>query len=90
MRLDQYLDTVCLSKTRSAAAKLIKSGRVTIGDAAAKASHAVQVGETLNLSLPDRTLTIEVTAVPTGSVAKRDAPDFYRIVSEERIDRSSW
>ena len=88
MRLDQYLDAVCLTKTRSAAAKLIRGGRVAMDDVPVKASHTVQVGETLALSFPDRTLTIEVVAVPAGSVAKSAARDFYRIVAEERVDRS--
>lgn len=90
MRLDQYLDTICLAKTRSAAAKLIKAGRVRSGEAAAKASHTVHVGEVLVVSLDNRTITIEVTAVPTGSVSKDAARACYRILSEEHLDRSSW
>lgn len=90
MRLDQYLDTVCLTKTRSAAAKLIKSGRVRSDTVTIKASHSVHVGEVLVVSLIDRTITIEVTAIPVGSVAKENARDYYRVVSEEHSDRSTW
>jgi ribosome-associated heat shock protein Hsp15 len=54
LRLDLFLDTVCLFKTRSAAAKALRGGQVAIGGHPAKASHAVRPGETIEVTAGTR------------------------------------
>ena len=84
MRLDQYLDRVCLFPTRSAAARALKSGAVAVNGSRAKASHEVHVGEVVRVRQGLRRLEIEVVAVPAGPVSRKDAREFYRVLRDDQ------
>lgn len=85
MRLDKFLVVARLVKQRTRAKELCEAGHVKIGGQNAKASHGVRVGEIVELTLPNRLLTVRVEAVPTSkSVPKAEAPTLYEIVAEER------
>jgi ribosome-associated heat shock protein Hsp15 len=83
MRLDRYLDRVCLFPTRSAAGRALKSGSVAVNGTRAKASHEVHPGEIVSVRQGMRNLEIEVVAVPTGPVSRKDAREFYRVLGDD-------
>ena len=83
MRLDQFLDRVCLFPTRSAAGRAIKTGQVSVAGKPAKASHTVHAGERIALDIGERHLELEILGIPEGSVSRKDAKGFYRILHDE-------
>jgi ribosome-associated heat shock protein Hsp15 len=85
MRLDLYLHRVCLVKSRTLAKEACERGKVTVNGQAAKGSHTVHPGERVRCDLGFRVLEIEVVAVPQGQVSRKDAPSYYRLLSDERV-----
>lgn len=87
MRLDVWLNKVCLLKSRSQAKSGCQSGKILLDGARVKESHALHPGERITLSFPQRRVEIEVRSLPTGNVARKDAQDYYRVLSDEPVER---
>jgi ribosomal 50S subunit-recycling heat shock protein len=85
-RLDQFLDDVCLFKTRSAAAKAIDAGRVRVDGEVVKRSYTVSTGHVIEIDDVRRVRTVEVLAVPAGSISKKDTDRYVRIVRDAPVD----
>ncbi len=56
MRIDKFLSECGTGLTRSAAAKLIEDGAVTVGDSAPGKNYRIRVGDIITLQLPDPVL----------------------------------
>ena len=85
MRLDVYLSRVCLLKSRSLAKEACRRGKIGVNGHPAKGSRLLSAGDTLRVDLGTRVLEVEVTEIPPGQVAKKDAPRFYRVLRDERF-----
>lgn len=81
MRLDKYLKVSRLIKRRTVANEACGAERVTVNGKEAKPAHPVKVGDIIGLSLGNRTLRVEVLAVPEHA-AKADAALLYRELAE--------
>lgn len=79
MRLDKFLDVVCVFKTRSAAAKAIKAGHITIDGQGARSSHEVRAGESIVIDDGLTRTELTVLEVPGGNVARKDTGRYVRI-----------
>ncbi len=79
VRLDKFLDAVCVFKTRSAASKAIRSDRVLVDDRPARASHVVRAGDCITLVEPTVRRRVTVLEVPAGNVSKKDRDRYCRI-----------
>ncbi len=86
MRLDVWLSKVCLLKSRSQAKSGCKSGKILLDGCAVKESHAVRPGERITLCFPQREIELEVRELPAGNVSRKDAPNYYEILSEQPRD----
>ena len=84
MRLDVYLSSVCVLKSRSLAKEACTRGKVSLNGATAKASHGVSSGDRIRLDLGTRILEVLVLDVPVGPVSRKQAPDFCRVFEDER------
>jgi ribosomal 50S subunit-recycling heat shock protein len=84
VRVDVFLNAVCILKSRSMAKEACDRGKVELNGARAKGSHLVDVGDRVKLDLGVRVLEVEVLAVPSRRVARKEAPDYYRVLSDER------
>jgi ribosomal 50S subunit-recycling heat shock protein len=84
LRIDVFLHKVCLMKSRSMAGEACRREKVRLNGEPARASRSVEAGATILLDLASGLLEIEVTQVPPGSVPRRDALNYYRIVRDER------
>jgi ribosome-associated heat shock protein Hsp15 len=67
-RIDRWLWTVRLAKTRSLAAQACRAGHVQINGGRAKPAAAVNVGDTVRARLGDRERVVEVVRLPASRV----------------------
>lgn len=79
MRIDKFLWSVRVYKTRSIAADEIKKNRVIIGESVVKASREVKVGEVIKIKKNTITFTIKVEKIPKSRVGAK-------LVAEHIID----
>lgn len=81
-----FLHRVCLLKSRTLAREACDRGKVSLNGVPTKASHEVHVGDRLRCDLGLRVLDVEVVDVPAGPVSRKDARNYYRLLSEERSE----
>ncbi len=86
MRLDRYLDYVCLFKTRSAATKAIRTGGVHVAGRPVKAGHTVTPGDIITIRHPTRITEVEVCDIPAGRVDRKTARQYYRVLKDEPLE----
>lgn len=79
MRLDKWLKLSRVIKRRTVANEVCDQGRVVINDRSAKASTEVKPGDHLAIQFGNKTLKLEILAVPTGPVAAKSASELYRL-----------
>ena len=78
MRLDTWLDVVCLFKTRSEATKACKLGKVIVNGAAAKPHRDVKEGDEIEIQRPlGRKQLVTVLGVTDRHLAKAEARTLY-------------
>lgn len=84
MRLDTFLSEVRLIKRRSQAKIACENKIVLVDGIAAKPSKEVKEGQIITINFANKTLEVEVLEIPSKSVKKEEAKDFYRVIKEER------
>ena len=88
LRLDKYLWSVRLYKTRSNASDACRAGKVKMGEQVLKASHVVRVGERYELSIEQVHKVIEVKALLHNRVAAKLVPDYITdLTPQEEYER---
>lgn len=83
MRIDDYLSTVGVIKRRTIAKQLCQNGMVTVGGRAVKAAYQVKVADIIAIK-GSRPLAGEVLEVPSGSVAKDQRDNYFKVLSADR------
>ena len=83
MRIDVYLKRCGLMKHRSMAKRACDNGIVRIEGVRAKPGKEVHSGQHIAIHFRDHHLEIEVSGIPGKSVRKKEADQFYRILSDE-------
>lgn len=88
MRIDLYLKTAGLLKTRTIAGKAISSGAVSMDGKPVKASSAVEPGSLIILVRPDgETVKLRVLQVPQSkNVSKKARTELYEIIERGESD----
>jgi len=84
VRLDVYLNAICVLKSRSMAKEACDRDKVSVNGAPAKGSRPVRAGDRIRLDLGLRVLELEVVAVPPGPVSRKQAPEYYKILEDQR------
>lgn len=77
MRLDDFLSTVGVIKRRTVAKELASNGMIEVNGRRAKAAHDINTNDIIRVK-GKQTVTVEVLAVPTGSVPKDRRDEFVR------------
>ena len=77
MRLDKYLKVSRLIKRRTVANEACDNGRISVNGRVVKASYDVKVGDKLEITMGQRTITVEVVVV-ADNVRKDDACAMYK------------
>src|SRR5258708_39566000 len=82
MRLDLWLDVVCLFKTRSEAQKACRLGKVDVGGQTAKAHREVKIGDQIEILRPfGRRQTVVVRGLADRHLPKAEARLLYEAVT---------
>ena len=82
MRLDKFLKVSRIVKRRSVAKEIADKGRIMINGRPAKSSSEVHVGDEVQISFGNKTLTVRVNQL-LDTTKKDDAANMYEILSEE-------
>lgn len=91
LRLDKYLWSIRLFKTRSAAAAACDSGKVKYDGNAAKAAKNVSVGDEYEVKTEAKRWRIKVTGLLHNRMAYAEAIKYYiDITPEEELQRIQY
>jgi ribosome-associated heat shock protein Hsp15 len=77
IRIDKYLWSIRLFKTRALATKACDDGKVKANGSSLKASKAIRIGDEYEVKTPDRKWVIKVTALLDHRVAYSEAIKHY-------------
>src|SRR5258708_23804310 len=77
LRLDKYLWSIRLFKTRSQAADACDKGRIKFNGDAAKAAKAISIGDEYGVNAEDRRWRIKVTGLLRHRVQYSEAINYY-------------
>jgi len=77
LRLDKYLWSIRVFKTRALATEACEKGRVRLNDITAKASKNVVVGEVYHIRTSDRKWVVQVTGLLEHRVQYTEAIKYY-------------
>ena len=97
-RIDKWLWTVRVFKSRSVAAEACKKGRVLVQGGAVKPSREVHVGDVLQVRRPPVTYTFRVTGIASSRVGAKlvsqfmeniTAPDQQQLIDTLRLERNN-
>lgn len=81
LRVDKWLWTVRIFKTRALATRACKNKRVRIGERVVKPSALVQVGDTVHVRKPPVTFSFRVLAITPSRVGPKLVPNFIKNVT---------
>lgn len=90
-RIDKWLWTVRIFKTRSIAANACKKGHVLIDELAVKPSRNVVVGEIIKVKMPPIVKTYKVKALLSKRLGAKLVGDFVEdLTSEEELSKLEY
>jgi ribosome-associated heat shock protein Hsp15 len=83
LRLDKYLWSIRLFKTRTQATSAIDEGKVKLNGESVKPSRTVSIGDKYQVRTPDRRWTIEVTGLLHKRTGYEEAIKHYTDITPE-------
>lgn len=81
VRIDKWLWSTRIFKTRTIASEACKKGRVTINGMAVKPSHGIKVGTVIQVRKPPVTYSFEVTGLVENRVGAKLVPNYLKNVT---------
>lgn len=86
-RIDKWLWSMRVFKTRTIATDACRKGRVTMGGAAVKPSRTVKPGDVIEVRKPPVTYTFRVKQLSTGRLGARLVPEYLEnLTSQDQYD----
>ena len=86
MRLDKFLKTALIYKTRSSGEKAIENGEIKLNDKPVKPSSTVHEGDLMTVITPLKKTVYRILLLMEKNVSKKMAKEMTEIVSEEQLD----
>lgn len=88
IRIDKWLWSVRIYKTRNLAADACRSGKVRINERPVKPSHEVKLNEIITINLTPLIKTVKVTGLLKNRVAARLVEDYLEdLTPQEEYDK---
>lgn len=88
MRLDQFLSISRLLKRRTQAKLACDKGLIYVDGIKAKPGKEIKVGQKIIIDFTNRKVELEVLKLPLKNLRREEAKELYRIISEEKKERS--
>ncbi len=86
-RIDKFLWSVRIYKTRSIAAEAIKKGRISMGGTQVKASRTVKPGDIVDVRVPPATRSFKIIDCPRSRVGAKLVPDYIiEVTSPDQLE----
>jgi len=86
MRLDKFLSTVRIFKSRSMASEALSSSMVYLDSLPAKSSKTVSIGSIIEIDTPIFYKKIEVLDLPQKNMRRSEASSLIKILDERIKD----
>jgi ribosome-associated heat shock protein Hsp15 len=91
LRLDKYLWSIRLFKTRTAASTACEKGRVKINEESVKASRGVKLGDIFEVKAEEKKWTIKITGLLHSRVQYSEAVKYYEdLTPPEEVERIAY
>ena len=88
VRIDKYLWSIRVYKTRTEATDACKGGKVKIDDCSIKPSRDVKIGEQIQVQLGQLHKVVEVKSIPKSRVSPKQVEEVYiDITPKEEYER---
>ncbi|MDE5689686.1 MAG: RNA-binding S4 domain-containing protein [Duncaniella sp.] len=81
VRIDKWLWAMRIFKTRTIATDACKKGRVYVGDALAKPSRTIKVGDVVKVRKPPVTYSFRVLALTQNRLGAKLVPDYMENIT---------
>lgn len=81
VRIDKWLWAMRIFKTRTIATEACKKGRVFVGDALAKPSRTIKVGDVVKVRKPPVTYSFRVLALTQNRLGAKLVPDYMENIT---------
>lgn len=81
VRVDKWLWAMRVFKTRTVATEACKKGRVMVGDAVAKPSRTIKVGDIVYVRKPPVTYSFRVKALTQNRLGAKLVPDYMENIT---------
>ncbi len=76
IRIDKWLWSVRIYKTRTLATEACRAGKVRVNDRIVKPSHEVKPGELITISIAPINKSLKVLALPVSRLSAKLVPDY--------------
>lgn len=83
VRIDKWLWAMRIFKTRTIATEACKKGRVFVGDALAKPSRTIKVGDVVKVRKPPVTYSFRVLALTQNRLGAKLVPDYMENITPQ-------
>ena len=83
VRIDKWLWAMRIFKTRTIATEACKKGRVYVGDALAKPSRTIKVGDVVTVRKPPVTYSFRVLALTQNRLGAKLVPDYMENITPQ-------
>jgi len=91
LRLDKYLWSIRLFKTRTAASTACEKGRVKMNEESIKASRGVKIGDIFEVKAEEKKWIIKVTGLLPSRVQYSEAVKYYEdLTPPEEVERIAY
>ncbi|WP_297071858.1 RNA-binding S4 domain-containing protein [uncultured Duncaniella sp.] len=81
VRIDKWLWAMRVFKTRTVATEACKKGRVYVGNAIAKPSRTIKVGDVVNVRKPPVTYSFRVLALAQNRLGAKLVPEYMENIT---------
>lgn len=81
VRIDKWIWAMRIFKTRTVASEACKKGRVMVGDAVAKPSRTIKVGDIVKVRKPPVTYSFKVLALTENRLGAKLVPEYMENIT---------